>query len=326
MIISVSYLVIGLALLVYSADKFVVGAAATAKHVGVSTMLIGLIVVGFGTSAPEMVVSAIASLEGNSGMALGNAVGSNITNIGLVLGIGLMIVPMTVKGDTLRREIPILILISLIVFWLLYDLELSHMDGWILLGGMLFVTLLIAYFGLREGSDEFAHEIESEIELDISLKLSIFFLVLGIIFLPLASQLMVIGATNIAQYFGVSDLVIGLTIVAFGTSLPELAATIASAAKNEHDLAIGNVVGSNMFNLLGVIGISGVIRNYEFDAHFLEFDYFIMLILTLALFAISVYFRAKKRLIPRVTGSVFLLSYISYMVWLYISAGENSIS
>ncbi|WP_395376095.1 calcium/sodium antiporter [Marinicella sp. W31] len=322
---SVSYLVIGLALLVYSADKFVVGAAATAKHVGISTMLIGLIVVGFGTSAPEMVVSAIASLEGNSGMALGNAVGSNITNIGLVLGIGLLIVPMTVKGETLRREIPILILITLITFWLLYDLQLSHIDGWLLLSGMLFVTLLIAYFGLREGSDAFAHELESEIELDITLKLSVFFLVLGIVFLPLASQLMVIGATNIAQHFGVSDLVIGLTIVAFGTSLPELAATIASAAKNEHDLAIGNVVGSNMFNLLGVIGISGIIREYEFDAHFLEFDYFYMLILTLSLFVISVYFRAKNKLIPRVTGIVFLLSYVSYMVWLYVS-GENSIS
>ena len=322
---SVSYLVIGLALLVYSADKFVVGAAATAKHVGISTMLIGLIVVGFGTSAPEMVVSAIASLEGNSGMALGNAVGSNITNIGLVLGVGLLIVPMTVKGETLRREIPILILITLITFWLLYDLQLSHLDGWLLLGGMLFVTLLIAYFGLREGSDAFAHELEAEIELDISLKLSVFFLLLGIVFLPLASQLMVIGATNIAQHFGVSDLVIGLTIVAFGTSLPELAATIASAAKNEHDLAIGNVVGSNMFNLLGVIGISGIIRDYEFDSHFLEFDYFYMLILTLALFVISVYFRVKNKLIPRVTGLVFLLSYISYMIWLYVS-GENSIS
>lgn len=325
MLISLFYLVVGLALLVYSADKFIVGAAATAKHLGVSTMLVGLIVVGFGTSAPEMVVSAIASLKGNPGMALGNAVGSNITNVGLVLGIGFILIPMSIKSTVVNREIPLLIIVSLIVFWLLYDLRLSHADGWVLLIGMLFVTLFIAYYGFKESNDDFIDEVESGTDLDVSLKLASFFLLFGVVFLPLASHLMVTGATDIARQFGVSDLVIGLTIVAFGTSLPELAATVASARKNEHELAIGNVVGSNLFNLLGVIGISGIIREFDFSYGFLEFDYFFMLLLTLSLFFFSLYFRHKGKFIPKKVGLLYLFSYAIYMTWLYIKEGGATV-
>lgn len=321
MLISTLYLVAGLALLIYAADKFVLGAASTAKHMGVSTMLVGLIIVGFGTSAPEMVVSAIASFKGNSGLALGNAVGSNITNIALVLGVGLLIVPMSIKSQTIKREMPILLLVTLMVLFLLLDMELSFADGVILITSMFVVTGFLLMIGMKTNKDEFSDEFEAEYDLDISLKKAIIFLIFGIITLPIASQAMVVGATDIALHFGVSDMVIGLTIVALGTSLPELAATVASAMKKEHDLAIGNIVGSNMFNLLGVIGISGLIREYQFTAHFIKYDYFYMLMLTVFLFLASVYFVLKDRFISRIIGLVLVLMYISYMIWLYFSEG-----
>ena len=321
MLYSLLYLAFGLALLIYAADKFVLGAASTAKHMGVSTMLVGLIIVGFGTSAPEMVVSAIASFEGKSGLALGNAIGSNITNIALVLGVGLLIVPMSIKSQTIKREMPILLLVSLLVLFLLIDLTLSFTDGVILIIGMFVVTGLLLFIGIKTDKDEFSDELEAEFDLDISLKRASIYLVLGIVMLPIASKIMVIGATNIAIHFGVSDMVIGLTIVALGTSLPELAATISSALKKEHDLAIGNIVGSNMFNLLGVIGISGLIREYSFGAHFIKYDYFYMLMLTVFFFLASVYFVLKDRFVSRVIGAILLMMYFSYMIWLYISEG-----
>lgn len=318
---SLSYLIAGLILLIYAADKFVLGAAATAKHLGVSTMLVGLIIVGFGTSAPEMVVSAIASFQNKSGLALGNAVGSNITNIALVLGTGLLIVPMSIKSQTIKREMPILLLVTLLVFFLLMDLHLSFADGLIMIASMLVVTGFLTVIGIKGDRDEFSDEIEAEFDLNISLKKAGLLLIFGIMVLPIASQLMVKGATDIATQFGVSDMVIGLTIVALGTSLPELAATVASALKKEHDLAIGNIVGSNMFNLLGVIGISGLIREHSFSAHFIQYDYFYMLVLTVFLFLASVYFVLKDRFISRIIGVVLLILYVSYMVWLYVSKG-----
>jgi len=319
MLSSSLYLLAGLVLLIYAADKFVLGAASTAKHMGVSTMLVGLIIVGFGTSAPEMVVSAIASFKGNSGLALGNAIGSNITNIALVLGTGLLIVPMSIKSQTIKREMPILLLVTFLVLFLLFDLRLSFIDGVIMIAAMVVVTGFLTVIGIKGDHDEFSDEIEAEFDLDISLKKAVILLIFGIIFLPIASQLMVKGATEIAAEFGVSDMVIGLTVVALGTSLPELAATIASALKKEHDLAIGNIVGSNIFNLLGVIGISGLIREYEFSAHFIRFDYFYMSLLTVFLFLASVYFVLKDRFISRIIGVMLVMMYITYMVWLYVS-------
>ena len=318
LIYSFLYLIAGLILLIIAADRFVLGAATTAKHLGVSTMLVGLIVVGFGTSAPEMVVSAIASFKGDSGIALGNAVGSNITNIALVLGVGLVMVPMSIHSKIIKREMPILLIVTLLVLFLLLDFNLSRVDGVVLLIGMFVVTGLLGFLGLKEGKDEFTDELEAEFDFTISMKKSLLLLGFGIIALPVASHVMVLGATDIARYFGVSNLVIGLTVVALGTSLPELAATIASVMKNEHDLAIGNVVGSNIFNLLGVIGISGVIRGFEFSPDFIKYDYFYMLLLTVFLFFVSVYFVLKDKLLSRIIGVVLLLMYTTYMIWQYV--------
>jgi cation:H+ antiporter len=226
---------------------------------------------------------------------------------------------MSIKSQTIKREMPILLLVSLLVLFLLMDLKLSFSDGIIMIVCMLIVTGFLTVIGIKGDKDEFSDEIEAEYDLDISLKKATVLLVFGIIMLPIASQLMVVGATDIATHFGVSDMVIGLTVVALGTSLPELAATIASALKKEHDLAIGNIVGSNIFNLLGVIGISGLIREYEFTSHFIQYDYFYMLVLTVFLFLASVYFVLKDQFISRVIGVVLVLLYISYMIWLYVS-------
>jgi cation:H+ antiporter len=315
-------LVLGLVLLIFSADKFIMGAAATAKYLGVSSMVVGLIVIGFGTSAPEMVVSAIAAFQGKPGLALGNAVGSNITNIALVLGVGIAFTPMIIRSETIRREIPILVLVTFFVLFLMWDGHQTRTDGIILIVSMLLMTFWMAWQGLKQsnekGGDVLEQEFEAEMPHDVSKKAALMWLLFGMIMLPVASHLMVKGATTIAELMGMSTVMIGLTIVALGTSLPELSATIASMKKNEHDLALGNIVGSNMFNLLGVLGISATIKGYELPAKFLSQDFLVMVDLTLALFVISLFYVVRRKPIPRYIGYTFILCYLAYMFWLYL--------
>lgn len=309
----------GLVLLIYAADKFVVGAAATASYLGVSSMVVGLIIIGFGTSAPEMVVSAIAALKGNPGLALGNAIGSNIANIALVLGVGIAVTPLLICSNTVKRELPMLLVVSLFVLLLMWDGEQSRMDGVLLLLSMLSVTIWMAWLGLRQSKEKdiLKEEFEAEIPQDVSKSAAILWLIFGIIMLPVASMLMVNGATTIARIVGMSDVAIGLTIVALGTSLPELSATVACMRKNEHDLALGNIVGSNMFNLLGVLGISATIKSYHLPEDFLKTEYLVMLDLTLALIIFSLISVVRKKPIPRFLGFIFILAYTGYMLWLY---------
>jgi cation:H+ antiporter len=320
MIEAIAYLIVGLVLLVYAADKFVLGAAATATYMGVSSMVVGLIVIGFGTSAPEMVVSAIAAMHGNPNLALGNAVGSNITNIALVLGAGIVVSPLLICSNTVKREMPILLAVTLFVLLLMWDGMLTRLDGVLLIASMFAMTLWMAWLGLRQSKskDVLETEFEAEMPADVSKKAAWLWLMFGIIMLPVASMLMVHGATTIAKMMGVSDVVIGLTIVALGTSLPELSATIACMRKGEHDLALGNIVGSNMFNLLGVLGISASIKSFKLPDNFLSTDYLVMIDLTLALLVFSLIFVAKNKPIPRLVGYLFLVSYFSYNLWLYL--------
>ena len=319
MIEAVAFLIVGLVLLVYSADKFVIGAAATASYLGVSSMVVGLIVIGFGTSAPEMVVSAIAAMKGNPHLALGNAIGSNITNIALVLGVGISVSPLLICSNTVKRELPILLVVTLFVLLLMWDGEQSRMDGAILIASMFSMALWMAWLGLRKSRDKdiLEDEFEAEMPQNVSKKAAWLWLLFGIIMLPVASHLMVHGATTIAKMMGMSDVIIGLTIVALGTSLPELSATIACMKKNEHDLALGNIIGSNMFNLLGVLGISASIKAYKLPESFLATDYLVMFDLTLMLLIFSLVFAAKKKPIPRIVGYLFVISYGAYMFWLY---------
>lgn len=251
-------IVIGLVILVWGADRFVLGSAALARSLGIPPLLIGLTVVGFGTSAPEILISTTAALKGSSGIAIGNALGSNIANIGLILGAASLFLPLRVKSDILLREYPLLLLVSCGAFALMIDGQLDEIDGMAMLAGLALSMFLLVRIGLhRRDHDPLAEQMEAEIPSGLSAPAATGWFLLGLATLIVSSRLLVWGASEVALALGISDLVIGLTIVAVGTSLPELAATIMSAIKNEHDLAIGNVVGSNIWNLLAVLGIPG---------------------------------------------------------------------
>lgn len=309
--------VAGLALLVWSADRFVDGAAVTARHLGMSPLLIGMLVVGFGTSAPEMVVSALAASQGNPGVALGNAFGSNIANVGLILGLTAVLSPVAVRSSILRQELPILALVTLLAAGVLLDLELSWRDAWILL--LAFVGLMVwtVVQGMRSGPDALADDVTQELSgKDQPLSRALVTMGMGLLLLILSSRLLVWGAVAIAQGLGVSDLVIGLTVVAVGTSLPELAAAVAAVRKNEHDMALGNVIGSNLFNTLAVVGIAGAIAPTGVSPELLSRDMVVLFGLTLSLFVMGYGFRGRPGRINRVEGGVLLLAYVAYMGYL----------
>lgn len=315
MALAITAVIIGLVLLVWSADRFVEGAAATARHFGMPSLLIGMVVVGFGTSAPEMVVSAISSFQGNPGLALGNAYGSNITNIALILGLTSLISPITVHSQILRKELPILTAVTVLAAWQLWDSELSRFDALVLLGvfaGLMAWTILQ---GMKK-SDTLGDDVDKKMDTqELPLKKALLWLIIGLILLIASSRCLVWGAVQIAQGLGVSDLIIGLTIVAVGTSLPELASSIIAIRKGEHDLALGNVVGSNLFNTLAVVGIAGTIHPMSVSADVLSRDIFVMALLTIALFAIGFGFRGPGR-VNRYEGALLLSCYIGYTVYL----------
>lgn len=316
MLIASLAILAGLALLVWSADRFVEGSAATAGHFGMPPLLIGMVVVGFGTSAPEMVVSALAASQGNPGLALGNAYGSNITNIALILGITAVIAPIAVHSQVMRKELPILALVTLAAAWLLFDGELSRLDAAGLL--VLFALLLgwSIWSGMRKTDDAFATEMDAELAAHpMPTRNAMLWLVVGLVLLIISSRVLVWGAVDLATRFGVSDLVIGLTIVAIGTSLPELASSIIAARKGEHDLALGNILGSNLFNTLAVVGIAGSIAPMAVANEVLIRDIPVMVGLTLALFVLGYGFRGPGR-INRVEGAGLLAVFVGYTAYL----------
>lgn len=283
MLLAALAVIIGLALLVWSADRFVDGAAASAGHFGMPPLLIGMVIVGFGTSAPEMVVSVLAAVQGNPGIALGNAYGSNITNIALILGITALISPIAIQPQIIRREMPVLLAVTVLAVWQLWDGYLSFADGIVLSATL---VLLMGWTTLRsmKGSDNFARDIADELadsDNKIPLRRALFWLVLGLAILILSSRLLVWGAVVIAQALGVSDLIIGLTVVAIGTSLPELASSVIAARKGEHDIAVGNIIGSNLFNTLAVVGLAAAIHPMPVASEVLARDAAVMAGLTL---------------------------------------------
>jgi cation:H+ antiporter len=317
MILSIVAVIVGLVLLAWSADRFVEGAAVTARHAGAPPLLIGMVIVGFGTSAPEMAVSALAALENNPGLALGNAYGSNIANIGLVLGLAALIQPIGVHSQVLRKELPILCGVTLLAAGQLWDGQISRLDAWILLG--VFGSLMgwTVWQGLRQHGD--ALEVETQQELDVHampLRRAVLWLVVGLVLLVGSSRLLVWGAVEIALAFGISDLVIGLTVVAVGTSLPELAAAIMAARKGEHDLVIGNVLGSNLFNTLAVVGIAGAIQPMSIAGEVLSRDWLVMGVLTFMLFAIGYGFRGRAGRVNRYEAVGLLVAYAGYTGWI----------
>ncbi len=315
-------IIVGFTVLVFSSDIFVKGAAAIAQNFGVSPTLVGLTIVSIGTSSPEILVSFSAAITGAGELAIGNAVGSNIANIGLVLGATLCICSIKIARVYLVLEIPILLSITALATVLIIDLELSLIDSILMLATLLLAMYLIVekrltYISIQPN----AHD--NNIEELGRLKATIFFLI-GLVFLILSSRLLVWGATEAAIILGVSELLIGLTIVAVGTSLPELAASIASALKNHPDLAFGNIIGSNIFNLLAVMPIPGLIQSMSLNQDFLYRDFFTMGLLTLILSGL-IYASSTKLdtncsvILGRKIGFIFVGAYVLYYYYLYIS-------
>lgn len=310
----------GLVLLMWSADKFVEGAANTARHFGMPPLLIGMLILGFGTSAPEIVISTLSSLEGKSNLALGNAVGSNISNIALILGFTSLLMPITLHSKALKRELPLLAGVSVAMAYMLFDAHLSRLEGLLLL--LLFAGFVVwtVWEGMMGPKDELAKEMEAELkEHQMPLGKGIFWLLAGFAVLLVSSRMLVWGAVEVALYFEVSELVIGLTIVAIGTSLPELASTLAAARKGEDDIALGNILGSNLFNTLAVAGLAGAIKPMTVGSEIFSRDMSVMTGLTFALFLFGIRIKRPKGehgKIGRVGGALLLAVYIGYTVYL----------
>ena len=319
MTLTVISLVAGLALLVWSADRFVEGASVTARHFGMPSLLIGMVIVGFGTSAPEMMVSALASYQNNPGIALGNAYGSNITNIALILGVAALINPITVHSLVLRKELPILTAVTVLAAFQLRDGQLTRMDSVVLMAVFGILMSWSIWQGLRSKSDTLGRETELELETHaMPIGRAVFWLVAGLVLLIVSSRILVWGAVGIARHFGVSDLIIGLTIVAIGTSLPELASSVIAARKGEHDIALGNVLGSNLFNTLAVVGIAGIIRPMAVAKDIFTRDIPVLTALTLSLFLIGYGFRGPGR-VNRFEALLLIACFIGYTTYLLSS-------
>lgn len=310
----------GLILLVWSADRFVEGSASTARHFGMPPLLIGMVIVGFGTSAPEMMVSSLAALQGNPGIAIGNAYGSNIANIALILGLTALISPIAVHSQVLRKELPILLAVTVLAAWQVSDGEITRKDALVLLcvfGGLMVWTI---WQGMQKKSDPLGKEIEDELEIHVMpVRRAVIWLVVGLVSLIISSRILVWGAIEIAHGFGVSDLIIGLTVVAVGTSLPELASSLIAARKGEHDIALGNVLGSNMFNTLAVVGVAGTIHPVTVGPEVFSRDIMVMAVLTVSLFVICYGFRKPGR-INRLEGATLLACFAGYTAFLVSTA------
>lgn len=321
MILPLLAVLFGLIVLVISSDRFVDGAAATARYFGMPSLLIGMVIVGFGTSAPELVVSVLAAMQGSSGIAIGNAYGSNIANIALILGLTALLNPVQVSSKILRKELPILTFVTLLSVGLLLDLEFSSFDAAVLLLLLALLMVWTIFNGMKKEPDALADEVDQAVPKPLTLKKALLFLVFGLLFLILSSRILVWGAVEIAQLFGVSDLVIGLTIVAVGTSLPELASSILAAKKGEHDIAMGNVIGSNLFNSTAVVGVAGAIKPFTIDGLVLRRDMLVMTLLTISLFIIGYGFRKNRQgRVNRFEGTGLLIVYAIYTIILIRTA------
>lgn len=316
-ILEACFFLIWLIVLSWAADRFVFGASALAKNLGVSPMIIGLTIVAMGSSAPEIMVAATASFNGATDTAVGNALGSNITNIALVLGLTALLKPLSIASGTLKKEMPVLLLVSILAVYFLSDLQLTRIEGIVLItlfflviGGLTWMS-----FNMEKG-DPLQPETESEIPSNVPTSKAVIWLIVGMILLPLSAHYMVNSAEIIARYFGLSELVIGLTIIAIGTSLPELAACIAGVLKNEDDLALGNIIGSNIFNLLAVLAMPGLIAPSIVDNNAATRDSYVMLGLTALLILFSFNFKGS-RCINRVEGFCLVACFLGYQVFLF---------
>jgi cation:H+ antiporter len=315
---SFAELIVGLLLLIWGADRLVYGAAAAARNLGIAPLLIGLTIVAFATSAPEVLVSIVAAFRGETDLAVGNAIGSNIANIGLVLGSVALLRPIEMTSATLRREMPALLAVTLLTVSLFLDTYLSRVDGLVLLTGLIIVMIWLTRLGFRSSaSDSITAEYEAEIPLHVNMRMAIFWFVIGLAALLVGAELLVDAAINFAHALGVTELVIGIVLVALATSLPELAVSMVSALKGEYGLALGTIVGSNIFNLLAVIGIAAVIEPAKLPESVLSLHIFVLVAFTLALFAMTYDYDGKGH-ISRLEGGALLVAYLAFIAFVIV--------
>lgn len=321
MLIAVGLLIVGLALLVWSADKLVYGSAAVAKNMGISPLVIGMTILAMGSSAPEMMVSATAALDGKTDTAIGNVIGSNIANIALILGIAALIKPLSIGSTILRRELPLMMIVTIIAGFLLWDNYFGFSEGIILM--VLFVGFILMMLKIskeeKNNNDVLLDQQESEIPDGVDNKKAIFWVIVGLILLLISSKLVVDNAVIIAKFFGMSDLIIGLTIIAIGTSLPELAASVAGVMKGEDDMAVGNVIGSNIFNILAVMGLPGLINPSMISEHIMGRDFWVMLGISTLLVLMAL---GKSRRISRIEGGILFVCFLAYQGYLFYNVSS----
>ena len=319
MLEAIIFVLCGLGLLAFGADRFVDGALSLSVRFRISPMIVGVVVVGFATSAPELLVSTIAALESHPTLSIGNAIGSNIANIGLVLGVTALVFPLQIKTSLLKIEFPIMLAGLLLSSLLMLDLNIGLVDGFLFLVGLLFLLSLMVF--LNGNAEDESFDKDKSFILDQEKEVRIwraFFLFLGgLVLLLIGSEMLVNGAVLLAKYFGATDVFIGLTIVAVGTSLPELAASLASAFKKATDLAIGNIIGSNLFNALGVVAMPALFHPFSIDIIILQRDVGVMWLLTLLLLMAIIISRKKGKL-DRLPGLMFLLGFIFYQITLFL--------
>lgn len=316
--ILIPLLLVGIALLVWSADRFVEGGAAIANHFGLSPLLIGLTIISIGTSAPEIFVSANAAINHSSGLAVGNALGSNLANVGLVLAITALITPLAVNPGIARTEVPIMLAVTVLAGAILVNSYLGRWESLLLLAALVLFILFLIY-KTRKGSD--VSSVASEVEIPkMPLKKAVVITLTGVVLLVISSRGLVWSASELASQFDVSDLVIGVTIVAVGTSLPELAASLAGALKGHSDMAIGNVLGSNIFNLLAVLPVAGIIYPMHIEDTDFVRDFGTVMFISLLLGASCLWkTRGNQRgYIGRLLAVMLLAIYVGYYCWLFI--------
>lgn len=322
MLLAIALMIVGLFLLVYAADRLVYGASVLASSVGIPPLIIGMTIVGVGISLPELVVSTTAAMNGQMDLAVGNVIGSNITNILLILGGAALIHPLSVRSDILRRELPLMLMVTVLCGFLLSDSELSRLDGVILIvAAAVFLILMvkIAKMSQHVGQDTLTREQMAELPQDGSNTVAFLWLALGFIIMPLAANMIVDNASVIARYFGVSELVIGLTVVAIGTSLPELATFIAGALKGEDDIALGNIIGANIFNMCLVLGLPALVAPGHFNPDAFHRDYWVMLVVSIVLTGLCL---MRKHRIGHLAGALLLCGFIAYLGVLFFVPGS----
>ncbi|WAH54331.1 calcium/sodium antiporter [Pseudescherichia vulneris] len=313
MLLAMALLIIGLLLVVYSADRLVFAASILCRSVGIPPLIIGMTVVTIGTSLPEIIVSVAASLHGQMDLAIGTALGSNIVNILLILGLTALFHPFTVHSDILRREIPLMLIVSALAGVVLYDGQLSRADGLFLLLLAVLWLVFIVKIG-RQGNDSLTREQLAELPREGSLSVAFLWLGVALIVMPMATRMVIDNATVLANVLGMSELTIGLTVIAIGTSLPELATAIAGARKGEDDIAIGNIIGSSIINIAIVLGLPALIVPGSFNPLAFTRDYGVMLVVSV-IFALLCWRRQRQT--GRGAGALLLGGFIIWMAMLY---------